>query len=70
MCGLEREGDTLVRCYQHCVGWDIELCLDWKGRGRLSFDGSSTVLGAILKCEWIGKGGGDSCLMLAALCCV
>jgi len=34
------------------------------------FDVSSIVLGAILNCEWTGEGGGDTCLMLAALCLV
>ena len=28
------------------------------------------MLGAILNCEWIGEGGEDTCLMLAALCWV
>jgi len=31
--------------------------VDWSGRGRHLFDVSSTVLGAILNCEWIGEGG-------------
>ena len=34
------------------------------------FDVSSTVLGAILNSLWIGEGGGETCLMLAALCWV
>ena len=38
--------------------------------GRDFFDVISSVLGAILNCEWIGVGGGDTCLMLAALCWV
>jgi len=44
-----------------------ERIRDWRGRGRHLFDVSSTVLGAILNCVWTGVGGGDTCLMLAAL---
>jgi len=41
-----------------------------ENEGRHLFDVSSNVLGAILNCEWIGEGGGDIYLMLAALCWV
>ena len=34
---------------------------------RHLFDLRSTHLVAILNCEWLGEGGGDTCLVLAAL---
>ena len=35
-----------------------------------TFDVSNTVLGAILNWKWIVEGGGDTCLMIGALCWV
>jgi len=67
--GFEGEGRKLFDAIS--TGMSALLYYDWiREEGRHLFDLSSTVLRAILNCECIGEGGGETCLMLAALCCV